>query len=114
MQINRAKKASQPGKAVPPNVQDKRFTTDLLTNLRDNFSIDNSRIYASGKSDGGGFVGALACSPDQGGDFATFVAASGAFCTDASDASPCYPARSPLLILEFQGMTDKVIQHVGG
>lgn len=97
-----------------PNVQDKRFTTDLLTYLRNNFCIDNSRIYASGKSDGGGFVGTLACSTDHGKDFAAFAAASGAFYTDASDASPCYPARSPLPILEFHGTADTVIPYVGG
>jgi poly(3-hydroxybutyrate) depolymerase len=97
-----------------PKVQDKRFTTDLLTYLRNNFCIDDSRIYASGKSDGGGFVGTLACSPDHGKDFAAFAAASGAFYTDASDASPCYLARSPLPILEFHGTADKVIPYVGG
>jgi poly(3-hydroxybutyrate) depolymerase len=97
-----------------PAVQDKRFTTDLLTYLRNNFCIDNSRIYASGMSDGGGFVGNLACSADHGGDFAAFAAASGAFYTDASGVSPCYPARSPLPILEFHGTADKVISYVGG
>lgn len=92
-------------------VQDKVFTTHILAYLRDNFCIDDSRIYASGKSDGGGFVGTLACSADHGGDFAAFAAASGAFYTDFL---PCHPARSPLPILEFHGTADKTIPYVGG
>ena len=97
-----------------PGVNDKLFTSDLIAYMRDKFCIDNSRIYASGKSDGGGFVGTLACSPDHGGDFAAFAAASGAFYTNVDAETPCHPARSPLPILEFHGTADIVIPYDGG
>lgn len=54
-------------------VSDKVFVSDLLEYMRDNYCVDNSRIYASGKSVGGGFVDVLACSPSHGGDFAAFA-----------------------------------------
>lgn len=93
-------------------MNDLQFTSDLLEYMRDNFCIDNTRIYATGKSNGGGFVGTLACAP-QGADFAAFAPVSGAFYTDAN-GTDCTPARSPLPILEFHGADDTTIPYAGG
>ena len=54
-------------------VSDTFFVTDLLNHMRDNYCVDNSKIYASGNSNGGGFVNVLACSPGHGGDFTAFA-----------------------------------------
>lgn len=97
------------------DASDKVFTTDLLNHLRDNYCIDNARIYANGKSNGGGFVGTLACSPAHGGDFAAFSACSGAFYTDnGGPTDDCQPARSPLPWIEFHGSEDHTIHYSGG
>lgn len=66
--------------------------------MRENYCIDNRRIYATGFDIGGGFVDSLACSPHHGGDFAAFSMVSPALFTEA-DGSWCKPER-PLPILE--------------
>lgn len=102
-----------PSYAVP-GVNDLQFTTDLVTYLSDNFCVDRSRIYASGKSNGGGFVGTLACSP-EGGRFAAFAPVSGAFYTDNPETHvKCTPSRTELPILEFHGGNDTTIPYTGG
>ncbi|KEF56532.1 uncharacterized protein A1O9_06720 [Exophiala aquamarina CBS 119918] len=95
-------------------VNDFQFTTDVIAHLSDNFCIDKSRIYASGKSNGGGFVGTLACSP-EGGAFAAFAPVSGAFYTDNPDTyTQCSPTRNEIPILEFHGGNDSTIPYTGG
>jgi poly(3-hydroxybutyrate) depolymerase len=65
-------------------------------------------------SNGGGFVGTLACSA-EGGEFAAFAPASGSFYTDVNGLNNgCSPARSPLPILEFHGGADKSVNYTGG
>lgn len=77
--------------------------------MRANYCIDNSRIYATGKSNGGGFVNTLACSPGHGGDFAAFAPVAAALYTEPA----CTPARSPMPILEFHGKLDETIPYAG-
>ena len=81
--------------------------------MKSNYCIDTQRIYAAGKSIGGGFVDLLACSPTHGGDFAAFAPVAGAFYSDV-DGSACHPARSPLPMLEFHGTSDAEIPYEGG
>lgn len=92
---------------------DKVFVTDLLNYMRNNYCVDNTRIYASGKSNGGGFVDVLACSPDHGADFAAFAMDAAALYNEA-DGSGCTPSRSPLPILELHGTADTTIPYYGG
>ena len=96
-----------------PNVSDKNFTTDLLNHLKSNYCIDADRIYASGKSNGGGFVGLLACSPDHGGDFAAFAAVSGAFYRQLPGDSCARARHTPTPILEIHGGADKTANYNG-
>ncbi|KAI1827870.1 carbohydrate esterase family 1 protein [Xylaria intraflava] len=97
--------------SVPEDLQ---FVTDLLTALRDDYCIDDSRIYATGISIGGGFVNTIACSA-VGGQFAAFAPASGAFYTDdAGVTGGCSPARSPLPVLEIHGGIDASVHYGGG
>ncbi|KFY06354.1 hypothetical protein V492_08068, partial [Pseudogymnoascus sp. VKM F-4246] len=97
-----------------PGLSDKKFTTELIDHLRTAFCIDDSRIYAAGKSNGGGFTGTLACSPDHGKNFAAIAACSGAFYTDVVEDpdNSCHPSRSPFPILEFHGSKDGTIPYI--
>ena len=95
-------------------VDDKVFTTDLLNHLKANYCIDEQRIYASGLSNGGGFVDVLACSPDHGADFAAFAPVAGAFYEDVTNKSACHPSRALTPVLEFHGYDDKRIPYLGG
>ncbi|KAI0977237.1 carbohydrate esterase family 1 protein [Xylaria arbuscula] len=95
-------------------VEDLQFVTDLLTDLRDEYCVDDSRIYATGISNGGGFVNTIACSA-VGGEFAAFAPASGAYYTDDSGVTGgCSPARSPLPVLEIHGGSDASVLYAGG
>lgn len=103
-----------------PGVDDIGFTSKLVDYLTDSLCVDAARIYANGKSNGGGFVDTLACS-DVGLWFAAFSAASGAFYTDTSydGANSCNATmngipdgfRAPFL--ETHGSDDTVISYDG-
>lgn len=92
-----------------PDVDDVEFVHDLLNYLEDNFCVDRHRFYASGKSNGGGFVDLLACS-DVGDRFAAFAMAAAALYTDTSLAS-CSKKRA---VLESHGDADTTIPYAGG
>jgi len=93
--------------------EDLQFVHDLLADVRKRYCIDSARVYATGMSNGGGFVGTLACNDTVGKEFAAFAPASGAFYTDANGTG-CTPARSPLPILEFHGGADTSVLYNGG
>ncbi|OTB06097.1 carbohydrate esterase family 1 protein [Hypoxylon sp. CI-4A] len=94
--------------------EDLQFVTDLLDDVRGSYCVDDSRIYATGMSNGGGFVNTIACSA-VGGEFAAFAPASGSYYTD-NDAqhTSCTPARSPLPLLEVHGGSDESVLYDGG
>ncbi|TKA34345.1 hypothetical protein B0A50_00326 [Salinomyces thailandicus] len=94
-----------PSYAVP-GINDLQFTTDLLTHIKSNYCIDPNRVYASGKSNGAGFVDLLACS-DNGDAFAAFAMASAALYTDTS-LSACSKRRA---VLESHGDNDTTIPY---
>ena len=95
--------------------QDLQFTWDLLADVRRNYCVDSARIYATGLSNGGGFVGTLACNDTVGGEFAAFAPAAGAFYTDNHGPDDgCTPARSLTPIMEFHGGADADVFYSGG
>ncbi|KAH7105592.1 carbohydrate esterase family 1 protein, partial [Auriculariales sp. MPI-PUGE-AT-0066] len=95
--------------------EDLTFVDDLLAEVRANYCVDSSRIYATGMSNGGGFIGALACNTSVGAQFAAFAPAAGAFYTDLNGPdNGCAPARSLVPILEFHGGSDKSVAYAGG
>ncbi|KAK3072496.1 hypothetical protein LTR53_006703 [Teratosphaeriaceae sp. CCFEE 6253] len=83
-------------------VDDLLFTTDLLAHIRGAYCVDPARVYASGKSNGGGFVDTLACS-DAGDAFAAFAMASPALYTDLN-ITACHGKKRA--ILEVHGNKD--------
>lgn len=92
-------------------VDDLQFTADLLAYLKTEYCIDSDHVYASGKSNGGGFVDYLACS-DVGDSFAAFAMASAALYGDNS-VGQCGGSR-PRAILESHGLNDTTISYFGG
>lgn len=94
-------------------VDDIGFTADLLDHIQSNYCIDSNRIYASGKSNGGGFVDMLACS-DEGDNFAAFAMASAALYSDSSFENTRYGNCSKRrAILESHGGKDKTTPYGG-
>jgi len=94
-------------------VKDIEFVADLLNHLELSYCIDKNRIYASGKSNGGGFIDMLACS-DEGDNFAAFAMASAALYSDDSVENTklggCSKSRA---ILESHGGLDKTTPYEG-
>ncbi|TGJ75292.1 hypothetical protein E0Z10_g11033, partial [Xylaria hypoxylon] len=94
--------------------EDLQFVTDLLAELRDEYCVDDSRIYATGISNGGGFVNTIACSA-VGDEFAAFAPASGSYYTDnAGVTGGCSPSCSPLPMLEIHGGINESVLYASG
>ena len=97
------------GAPANAGADDVRFVNTLLDRLEDTLCVDQSRIFATGKSEGGGFTALLACRlPHR---IAAFATVSGAFYpgTDAGCAgSP------PVPVVDFHGTGDQVISYDGG
>jgi poly(3-hydroxybutyrate) depolymerase len=92
---------------------DVTFVGDLLDHLDDTYCINADRVYASGKSNGGGFIDMLACS-DMGDSFAAFAMASAALYSDNSYKDSaidgCPKSRA---ILESHGGKDTTVPYDG-
>ena len=100
-------------------IDDVLFTNELLDQLMATYCIDPTRIYATGKSNGGGFVGqVLACDEGATKRVAAFAPVSGAFYLQdgTRDLPPCTPTkdRKVIPIMEFHGWKDKTIPYLGG
>ncbi|KAK6192999.1 hypothetical protein LQW54_012903 [Pestalotiopsis sp. IQ-011] len=103
---------------------DVTFTMDILDEMEDLFCIDTDRVYASGKSEGAGFVGVLACNATANQRFAAYAPVSGAFYPGNNDEStkgcekavpiPCDPQRCNIPFLEFHGGADFLAPYDGG
>jgi poly(3-hydroxybutyrate) depolymerase len=88
------------------------------------FCVDTDRIYASGKSEGAGFAGVLACNATANSRIAAFAPVSGAFYPGNNDEStkgckvpvpiPCDPQRCNVPFLEFHGGADFLAPIDGG
>jgi polyhydroxybutyrate depolymerase len=97
-----------------PDANDVGFVSDLLDWLETELCVDVSKIYATGKSNGGGFTGTLACDGSGTGDrIAAFAPVSGAF-YDFDGGAGCKPDRKGLPVLEFHGSNDTTIPYEGG
>ena len=90
-------------------VDDVLFVKELLAHIRTQYCVDDEHIYASGKSNGGGFVDTLACS-DGGDEFAAFAMAAAALYDDTRRGR-CEKRRA---ILEVHGGNDTTIPYGGG
>ncbi|GAA2107682.1 alpha/beta hydrolase family esterase [Actinomadura alba] len=90
-----------------PGVDDVAFTDDLLDDLEARLCVDRRRVYATGKSNGAGFTGVLACrSADR---IAAIAPVAGAFYPTGEE---CHPSR-PVPVIEFHGTADVTIPYAG-
>ncbi|MFF3749010.1 alpha/beta hydrolase family esterase [Streptomyces sp. NPDC002018] len=89
-------------------VDDVRFTEDLLDRLEATLCVDERRVYATGKSNGAGFVGTLlAC---RAADRIAAIAPVAAALYPTGEE--CEPSR-PVPVIEFHGTGDATIPYTG-
>lgn len=95
----------------------------MLTHFENTYCLDTSRIYAAGKSNGGGFTDSLACDATASKRIAAFAPVSGAYyqddvseenCNATAVDIQCNPGRAKIPLLEFHGTADKTIPYAGG
>ena len=98
----------------------------MLEFARTRFCLDEKRVYATGKSQGGGFVGQLACDAALSPRFAAFAPVAGAYyITSIENEEDCYPnkvqipcaapvRRGGIPIMAFHGGDDRTINYGGG
>ncbi|KAJ7198469.1 alpha/beta-hydrolase [Mycena pura] len=94
----------------PQGVDDFGFVDSLLDALQNSLCVDPKRIYASGMSNGGGFVNLLACTAAS--RFAAFAPVSPALYNGTHPFSDCAPGRVVPLIT-FHGTADRTIPYTG-
>jgi poly(3-hydroxybutyrate) depolymerase len=110
-----------------PNAKadDVAFTLELLDKIVASYAIDENRIYASGMSNGGGFVANhLACDEDASKIFAAFGAVSAAYyqfrdasrrsCKPNSVKIDCNNGGNKVPIIDIHGGKDQTIEYSGG
>lgn len=107
------------------NVDDIGFTLELLDELTATYAIDENKIYASGMSNGGGFVANhLACDANAATRFAAFGAVSAAYyqfrdtsrrkCNAESVKIDCNNGGVKVPLLDIHGGEDNTIDYNGG
>lgn len=80
--------------------RDLDFVDAMLTTVRDKYKVDNSRVFATGHSNGGGFTYLLGAARPQ--DFA-------AIAPSAAGARGFREARNPVPVLHIAGRNDETV-----
>ncbi|MFD3923963.1 alpha/beta hydrolase family esterase [Streptomyces sp. NPDC058595] len=89
-------------------VDDVAFTGDLIDELRRTLCADERRVYATGKSNGAGLTGLLACRMSD--RIAAIAPVAGAFYPGTGEN--CRPSR-PVPVIDFHGTGDVTIPYAG-
>ncbi|MFD3519778.1 alpha/beta hydrolase family esterase [Streptomyces sp. NPDC058653] len=89
-------------------VDDVAFTGDLIDELKRTLCVDSRRVYATGKSNGAGFTGLLACRMAD--RIAAIAPVAGAFYPETGEN--CRPSR-PVPVIDFHGTGDVTIPYAG-
>ncbi len=96
------------GGTAADDMADVRFIADLIDDLAARYTIDRTRIYANGLSNGGGMSYRLACQlADR---IAAVGSVSGAY---LFPSSACQPSR-PVPFIAFHGTEDPIVPYTGG
>ncbi|KAK6528512.1 hypothetical protein TWF281_009753 [Arthrobotrys megalospora] len=102
------------GNMTTPVDQDLKFMSDLLDYLRNNYCVDNEKVYATGISNGGGFINRIACDPVVGANFAAFAPDAGAYTGfERGGDATCNPYKTPIPIISFHGTNDTTVPYDG-
>lgn len=91
----------------PRGDDDVTFARALLDDLDRELCVDDSRVYATGVSNGGGFTARLGCEMSD--RLAAIAPVAGGF---YSALPPCHPDR-PLSVLEIHGTADISVPYYG-
>lgn len=83
------------------------FVSNMVNTLQSNLCVNPQQIYATGFSDGGGFVAKLACRLSN--RIAAFAPVSGSYVTAFKTCS----ALRPLPVIEFHGTKDTIVPYLG-
>lgn len=95
--------------------EDIQFVADLIEDVKSSFCVDEEKLFAAGMSNGGGFIGTLACDALGSTLFKAFASHSGAFYTDVNGPdNGCNPFGLPIPILEIHGGADSTVHYEGG
>ncbi|KIK62379.1 carbohydrate esterase family 1 protein, partial [Collybiopsis luxurians FD-317 M1] len=100
-------------------VDDIGFVKQILDEITEHLAIDTKRIYATGKSNGGGFTNLLACTPSINTRIAAFATVSAALYpgtlpgVDTSDTSTACDPKRVIPILISHGYNDTTIPYEG-
>lgn len=86
---------------------DIRFLKQMIAEIARDYSIDASRIYVNGLSNGGGMTYLLAC------ELADHIAAVGLVAPGILEPKSCNPSR-PVPVIAFHGTDDPVVPYGGG
>lgn len=96
-------------KPIHKDVDDVGFISEIVSELKANYSIDNNRIYTSGMSNGGFMSSRLLCDRAD-----IFRGGAVLTATISSDyIKSCNPSR-PVAVIVMNGTDDKLIPYDGG
>ncbi|RYP63958.1 hypothetical protein DL771_008993 [Monosporascus sp. 5C6A] len=104
------------------DVDDVGYTLHVLDQIRDDLCIDETRVFATGMSQGGGMTNLLACDPNASTRFAAYAPVAGSYyfeedadgeCDFDNVAFQCNPGRGRIPLLAFHGGDDSVIPYEG-
>ncbi|KAK6193831.1 hypothetical protein LQW54_012051 [Pestalotiopsis sp. IQ-011] len=93
-------------------VDDIAYVYDIVEKIAESYNIDRKRIYACGKSNGGGFTALLACRPDTSSLIAAFAPVSPALYQGTFSFHNCTPSR-PAPIFHAHGVEDTITPFFG-
>ena len=100
-----------------------KFTLELLESISKSYCVEEDKVFASGMSNGGGFVAnILACDENAAKKFAAFASASGAYyqndargkCRPDSVAIQCDNKGAKIALVTTAGGDDNTIPFMGG
>jgi len=97
------------GEAESRGVDDVGFVRVLLDRLAERYAVDDSRIYASGMSNGGFFSHRLGCELSE--RFAAIASVEGQMSPEM--AKMCNP-KEPVAVLDIHGTADRLVPYEGG
>ena len=93
--------------------KDSQLVRDILAQLGRKYHVDHTRIYATGKSNGGGFAAKLACTMPE--TFAAVAPVAGAYYPATHTSCTAGSAQnSNVSVMEIHGVKDGTMHYDGG